>query len=765
MVISIAMLGLAMAGTVLSLFPRLKAESNIGTYAALAGMSMLVGYLISNSLSFDPSEIGWNAYKIMYVGVYYIFLSLPFLFTGAVIATAFSIRSERSETIYFSDLLGAGIGCLAVMGILHFGSPTNAIILASIFCFISSFIVAGKKVRAAVLLFAILCCGLLAIQPQFMRIDLSPYRNLSLALKHPGAKHLDTYYNSFSRIDTLLSPAVRFAPGLSLGYLDPLPDQVGVVLDGSEMNAITDARDEDGLRFLGYLPSALAYEMNGALEDSEVLVMDPQGGFQALMAKFYGAGGIWKVEGNPLMMEIVQKEYGEFSGNIYQHNSSSGLGRSWLKKTDGSFDIIDMSTVGAAMGGSFGMAENYEYTVEAFAEYLSSLKVDGMLSLAFYLLPPPRVELRALATVVEALNRAGVEDPSKHIAAMRTWDVVSIVVKRTPIDDGDIGRIKGFSESRRFDLVYYPGMSKEESNRYVKMPTDEYYSAFQAILHPGTRGSFIHHYVFDIRPVHDDDPFFGYYLKLGNVKEIYRIMGQKWQFFIEQGYLLPAILVQVTLLCVLLILFPVLKMGRQGAARPLNALWSTLLYFAMLGIGFMFVEITLIQKSILMLEQPTYAVATVLTAILVSSGLGSQVSARARWLARPYSLVLIGFLIIVYAYLFPVVTNALLQHLLIFKIPIIFALLVPLGFFMGIPFPMGIKLLGHRSPGLIPWAWAINGCFSVLAPILTIMLAMWLGFTSVLYMSAVAYGLAFLSLLFNLAYHGDETDASHLNHI
>ncbi|MEF9476321.1 MAG: hypothetical protein L0958_06540 [Candidatus Mariimomonas ferrooxydans] len=180
--------------------------------------------------------------------------------------------------------------------------------------------------------------------------------------------------------------------------------------------------------------------------------------------------------------------------------------------------------------------------------------------------------------------------------------------------------------------------------------------------------------------------------------------------------------------------------------RPEQSLmFPTLLYFAMLGTGFMFVEITLIQKSILLLENPSYAVTAVLASILISSGTGSLLSAKFPKLKTRYLLPALGGLIFVYSLILPLLFQLISPHPLALKIPMVFIALMPVGFFMGVPFPAGMKALGRKNEKLIPWAWAINGCLSVIAPILVIMLSMTMGFKTVLWFGAAAYMLAFFS--------------------
>ncbi|MBI5026032.1 MAG: hypothetical protein HZC12_04730 [Nitrospirae bacterium] len=536
MVISIAMLGIGSGGTLLSVFPKLKRASNMAAYAMLLGIAIIAGYIFSNYIPFDPVKLSWDRVQLVYIALYYVALAAPFFFSGLIIATALSNISEKSGLLYGSDLLGAGFGSLMVLGLLNIAGPEYAILIASTLAFISAFVIGEKKVKVfSIVLITINLCIIL-IHPDFINVRISPYKSLSLSLKYPGAEHLKTYHSPFSRIDTLKSPAVRFAPGLSLRYLEPLPEQIGFSIDGGEMNAITRAKDKESLRFLEFLPSALCYEIG---KRDDVLIIEPKGGLQALMAEYYGSKEIHKVENNPVVIKIIQNEFSKFSGKIFEKDTWTGLGRSYLINKNVKYDIIDLPMTGTSTAASFGISEDYRFTVEAFQEYLNHLKEDGLMSISLYLIPPPRIELRLLTTIATALEERGVKDVSSHIAAIRSWGSIIILVKNSPITLKEINGIKDFSKDRRFDLIHYPEIKDEETNIYVKMPSNEYFTAFKNILNPETRRLFIKDYLFDITPVHDENPFFHYYLRLKNIKAIYEVMGGKWQYFIEEGYLLP----------------------------------------------------------------------------------------------------------------------------------------------------------------------------------------------------------------------------------
>lgn len=737
MVISIAMLGIGASGTVLSLYPKLRDPSRIGVYGLFLGVTISISYVLSNQIPFDPVRLSWDKTQLLYICLYYITLAVPFFFFGLCIATALSGASEKSGLLYGADLLGAGTGSITLLCLMSFMGAEKAVIVASLTALTGVFIISDRKMGVVSVILALLNSFLL-FMPEATSPRMSQYKGLQLALRYPGAEHIKTFNSPFSRIDIFKSPAVRFAPGLSLTYLDSLPEQVGLSIDGGEVSAITSAENHESLMFLRYLPSALPYEIG---RRKDVLILEPKGGLEALLAQYYGSENTYKVDSNPLVIRVIRENFMDFSDGIYSRDTWPGIGRSWLRKGDKKFDLIDLSLTGASPSAAFGIAEDYRFTVEAFKEYLSHLTDNGVLSINLFIIPPPRTELRLLSTLVASMEEIGIKGINTRIIAIRSWDTICILAKVSPFSPGEIEGIKRFSRNRRFDLIYLPGIKEAETNTFVRMTSNEYYMLFKNILDPLTCKTFQRDYIFDIRHVHDENPFFHYYLKLKNIRAIYKVMGGKWQYFIEEGYLLPAVLIQVLLLSILLISMPAFFRKSMDNSSG----FGVLSYFALLGLGFMFVEISVIQKVILPLGSPFYAVAAVLTSILIGSGTGSLLGYRFQKLKSRYMLIATSFLITFYSLLIPLFSDTIAPLPMPFKIVLVFVSLFPVSLLMGIPFPLGLKVLGEMSPGMIPWAWAINGCLSVLAPIITIMLAMALGFKAVLWIGAVAYLLAFFT--------------------
>jgi hypothetical protein len=643
-------------------------------------------------------------------------------------ATAFSTMRERAGFLYGADLTGAGAGSAAVLLMLGRMEVGMAVSVSSLGAVAASFLLGRRRAAAA----AAVAVVITSLIPTATGMRMSPYKELSAALGFPGAELIETYQDGFTRVDAFRSPMARFAPGLGLKYAEPLPEQVGLAVDGSDINAITRA-DRGGLEFLRYLPSALPYE-TGARKT--VLAVDPGGGLPVLMAREYGAEAVYSVEASPLLLRAVKEGFGAFSGGIYSANARSGLARGLLRGSEMKFDLIDLSLMGATPSSASGMSEDYRYTVEAFREYLGHLAEGGVLSVSLYIVPPPRAEFRLLSTAVAALEEIGVPDASRNIAAIRSWGSITMLVKPTPLTPAEEASVREFARRMNFDLVYLPDIREGETNVYVRMRTDEYYGAFKRLISPAEREAFKHGYLFDIGEVRDERPFFHFHLKPSRLAETYRVMGRKWQYFIEEGYLLPVVFVQALIMGAIILFLPALR------KPPSPAYFTRLSYFAFLGVGFMFIEIPLIQRMILPLENTSYAAAVVIAAVLVSSGAGSLLSQRFPRMRSPYVVLAVALAALPYAFLFSYALNALAGYPLVARAALSAVLIFPIGLLMGIPFPLGMRNVGG---GLVPWAYAVNGCFSVIAPMLAAMAAMALGFGAVLLLGAAMYALAFFS--------------------
>jgi hypothetical protein len=759
MVISIALLGIGAGGAFMtvaggrwSVVSDQKMPIHLSTLSALFSIIAILSFIAANQIIFDPVKASWSRVEFLKILAQYIILSLPFVISGMILSIAYRSMSKMVHSLYLADMAGAGVGCLLVLYIFSKSGGEGVVTASAIISlmasllFLSSSNLKGKGLFIPITAKVLLLIAVLGSN-QFLEIKMSPYRELSSVLNFPGARVVDTFLSPSGRMDIVDSPAVRAAPGISLTYQDPLPQQLGFTLNGGGLSTITDP--EGDLSFLRHLPSSLPYRLRTG---GDVFVIDPGGGMEALSAFENGAKGVWGSETRGIVVSAMKGELSPVSGNLYNRvNIGHGYGRDILKESGRTFDIIQLpltDTLGSSSSGIMGLQEEYNLTVEAFSEYFRHLKKDGFVAATLYLLPPPRQELKLLSTVVEAIETVPPlrQNAANSIIAIRSWGVLTILAKNGAITDSDTAAVKEFCEAERFDLVWYPGISENETNQYNLFSEPMYHREFRSILE-GDRERFYRDYIFDVTPATDDRPFFGQTFKMTRMKETYESVGNKWGILIEGGYLLPWVLVQSALASIILIVLPLLVLKKERVPR--GHLLSLTIYFSAIGMGYMFLEISLMQRMIPFLGEPVYAISAVLFSLLVSTGLGSYISGRLRLIERYtiHIILIVPVLAVIYLIIMKSVPDMVTGLGLAERYSLTSIFLVPLGVAMGIPFPTGISILGRDRPDLIPWAWCINGSFSVISSVLAMMLALFWGFSTVHLLAAGCYIIAWLAVL------------------
>jgi spermidine synthase len=601
---------------------------------------------------------------------------------------------------------------------------------------------------------------------------ISQYKGLKTALLAPDARVIAERSSPLGLISVVESPTIPFrhAPGLSLNNIVEPPPQLGVFTDADSISAVT--RFTGDLAPLAYLDFTTAASPYHLLERPEVLILGAGGGEQVLLALYHGAARIDAVELNRQMLDLVREDYADFAGGLYGREDVSvhvGEARSFLARTTKRYDLIQIPLLysfGAAAAGTQSLHESYTYTVEAFDDYLTALKPGGILAVTLWLKLPPRDSLKLFATAVAALERRGVAEPGTRLALVRSWRTTTLLVRNDPFTADRSKALKRFAAERSFDLDYYPGIRPEEANRYniLERPFD--YEGAIALLGP-QREDFLDRYKFEIRPATDDRPYFHDFFKWRALPELAALRTQGAAAMLDWGYLiLFATLVQAALASLALILLPLwVRRRRFGGATPRARVSA---YFLALGLAFLFVEIAFIQRFILFLGHPLSAVAVVLAGFLVFAGLGSAAAGRfGRWAAdrgpaRRFgaleaAVAAIGAMSLLYLVTLPPLFDRLIALPDAAKVAVSIALIAPLAFFMGMPFPLGLAQVARRNEDLVPWAWGINGCASVVAAILATLLAIHLGFTAVVAIAAALYLAAPLALRGRASWAADKT--------
>jgi hypothetical protein len=400
--------------------------------------------------------------------------------------------------------------------------------------------------------------------------------------------------------------------------------------------------------------------------------------------------------------------------------------------------------------GAYSLSENFTLTVESFADMVSQLSADGVLIVTRWIQTPPSEALRLFATAIEALEKLGIDNPEDKIVAFRGIQTMTFLIRRDDWNEEQLGQVREFINDRRFDIVWAPDITSEEVNRFNKLEEPVYFQAFGELIIAQPRQDFYSSYPYSIRPATDDSPFFFHFFKWEQTPEIFATFGRVWQPFGGSGYfVLLALLILVILLSLLLIILPLViqhqRSEKREEAKTAHRVshWRILVYFGSIGIAFLFLEIPLIQKSILSMEHPSYAFTLVVLSLLIFSSIGS-VFARKLWNVRRWVLLILFALSIITPLWMSLIQENTLGWTLILRSLVLGLSLAPMGILMGVPFPLGLTWLEGTGSRLVPWAWAVNGCASVVAAVLAAILVLSTSFSIVLMLGAMFYGIAAL---------------------
>ena len=749
MAVSLALLGAGASGSVLTVTRR---RLDPGTLCLAFGLTTVAAYLLINYLPFDSFSIAWDGRQPLYLALYFLAAAVPFLFAGLLVGEA--LMSAASHRVYAANLIGSAAGSLGSLAVLStFGGERTVIVTAVLGTGAALFFPhKHKRLWLKGTVSSLVLVGILALWqfPALLSQQLSPYKTLSILSQALDSRHLFTRWDAAARLDVIESSTIHTMPGLSLTSPVSPPLQAGLLIDGDNLMPITSLSPDaaEAAVLLDHLPLGLAYRLR---PQADTLVIEAGTGLDVLLALAGGAAQVTAVEENPLILQTMRQDMAAFTGHLYQHPRLTLInqsGRVYVRQPDiDSFTIVIIAltdTHRPVTSGAYSLTENYLYTIEAMDDFLQVLNDNGLLLVTRWLQTPPSESGRLLGTLAAALEANG-RDPAAHLLAFRTLRTMTILASAQPLSQADIEISRAFLSQRGFDAVYFPGIQPQDANQFNLLPEPAYYNLIQAILQ--NPAATYDDYRFDIRPPTDNRPFFFHYFKWRQTPEILATLGLTWQPFGGSGFfVLVALLLLVALAAAVFIIGPLWwpqRDGRSPSTAPISY-WRLRIftYFAALGLAFLFVEIPLAQRFILVLGQPVTALAIVIFTILLFSGLGSLTVPRwsLAW-GLGVLIVLIGF----YPLALPSLTNLALRWPEAGRISLTILTLAPLGFFMGLPFAGGLRLIAAYDATLVPWAWAINGCFSVISAVLAVMIALSSGFAAVLWLGAIAYAIALLA--------------------
>jgi hypothetical protein len=727
--ISIALLGLG-AGGVFAHLAKRRLEK-LETRALVAGLMAIETAIIPCLLELVlhvPVSLDLTQGNFLRLTAIYLASAIPFGLTGIAFSMVFARESSHISRLYGADLAGGAAACLAIVPLLNWLGGPNAILFAGLMAGASAWIWSPRRrTRNWIAVWLAVMVGL-------------------IAANHSG-RLVDIVYAKGKRRD---APWVEFARWNAISRVE-VDDQGGgkaIVIDADASTYIMNADPNhwQGTAWETNLMSGPPALANVLRPHGKYAIIGPGGGVDILRAVANGSPSVTGIEINPIIANTIMRgRYADYSHHLYERPGVQievRDGRSFLRNSKQTYDVVQMTLVdtwASTAAGAFALSENNLYTLEAFEEYFQHLGPDGIIAITRWEFRQPREALRVVSEAMEALHRLGVANPARNFIVVSQGKLnedgraVVVIAKKTAFTPDEEKKV-------RKHLTSFPVLDA------LYLPSSPGNNPFSALIARNDAYGFARDYAYNVTPVDDNTPFFFFTLKPGELMH-----PQSWvraiDWKVNLGIAVLGTVLIISVLAVLAFLIVPLALGGGGLQRT-----SPLLYFVAVGLGYILVEIAFIQRFVLFLGHPTYALTVVVFLLLLSSGLGSLASRD--WLLQKSRLwrvlSLIAGTIILYVLVLPEILNALVGLPFAVKLLVSAVLLVPLGFAMGIPFPTGLRTLaGNRAElplwegsSTVEWAWAMNAASSVLGSVLAMVLAIRFGLNVTLACGAAAYLLA-----------------------
>src|SRR5229473_2784960 len=738
--ISIALLGLGAGGVFAYLLKRRLVRFRTRAMAARLCMANAILVLaVLEIVLHVPVALTVTGKNFLHLSVLYLTAALPFFLTGLLFSVVFARETWRVSRLYGADLCGGALACLAVVPLLNWIGGPNTILASALVMAAAAAVWAassGARKVAGTLMAA------------FVVLIAANHSNRLIDVVYAKGMFRDPAWVEFARWNAL-----------SRVEVDRQNQAKAIVIDADASTYIMncDLAHWHGSEWEQDLMSAPPALANVLRPRGEFAIIGPGGGVDVLRAVANGSPSVTGIEINPIIATTIMRgRYADYALHLYERpevHIHVTDGRSYLRSTPQKFDVVQMTLVdtwASTAAGAFALSENNLYTVEAFREYFEHLKPDGMIAITRWEFKQPREALRVVSVAMEALRHLGISNPAQHFIIASDGPLeedgrpVLVLAKRSPFTSEEEAAI-------RAHLQMYPNLVP------LYLPSSPQGNPFSQLIASNDPYSFARGYEFNVAPVTDNAPFFFFTLKTAQILDEELQQGVDWK--VNLGVVVLGMVLLISLAAVLA--FLIIPMAVRGSRRSQRAL--PLLYFVAIGLGYILVEIAFIQRFVLFLGHPTYALTVVIFLLLLSSGAGSLASRR--WLSSTsrgwLPLVVIGAAILLYVFVLPAILSALVGLPFTIKLLVSAVLLVPLGFVMGMPFPTGLHALAgppvpnfvrsSSATGLVPnlseanaveWAWALNAASSVLGSVLAMVIAIHFGMNVTLACGAAAYVLA-----------------------
>lgn len=746
LIISLALLGFGASGTLLAFFRERLVRRFETVYPALllltAAMMALAPLVIQTDLlRFDTYLLFSDRRHLVRLALTCLFLLLPFFFGALAIGLSFVRYGRDIGKLYFANLLGSGLGGLLALVLMWLISPAGLPAVLAILPLMGGFV--GRAHRQSRLLFWLCLILLVFMNVDDLRLVRSEYKSIEKTLLLPDAEVVSRAYSPYGLLEVVSTPALRYAPGLSLTYQEAIPPRLGVFNNGDGLGVFLPKPEQDSASILQYTTNALPYLIQ---QPEKTLILGSGTGEQLSLAVSYQTSGIDAVEPNRLLVALMREEFADSTNHLLDdpavdiHLLES---RTFVQGSQTSYDLIQLPVIGSFFGSSGlnALEQRYDLTREAFGELWKRLSPDGLISVTCWMDYPVRNPLKILATLADLLE-VEVEEKEKHLAAIRSWSTVTFVLKKSAFTQAEDSTIREFCGRMFFDPLLLPVQGEFEREHFNQLDDPWFFEAVDRLV-TGSADSLYSDYAFRIRPASDDQPYFFQYLRLKSLNQLNQLFGEQTVPFLELGY----VVVWLTLLLVVAASLAFILLPLVPSSFSLRRKFRTFLYFGGIGLGYLFVEMVFIQQFTPFLGHPIYAASGVISLMLLSSGVGSYFSGHIRLSSKNLVAVSLGIAVVtlIYAFSLTVVLRGFNSYSMLIKVGLMILIVGVPGVIMGLPFPLGLTDISRRQPSAVPWAWAVNGCASVVSASLAILISVEAGFLWVMVCAALAYCLAALA--------------------
>ncbi len=743
MVISIALLGFGTSGTLFTIYKRQLLKRFSYYYSVLlklTSLSMAIIPILTSSdlIQFDTYLLLVDLTHILRFIITCLLFFIPFLLAATAIILVFTQHSERIGKLYFANMAGSGIGGILAIVLMWISPPhqLTAIIafitwLGSLFYFESNKNIIKRGINYVIIPSILIGCYFFT-----PTIQSSEFKSGSKILNLPNA-NIDWETNSpYGLTQKISSPAIRYAPSLSLTNTKPIPG-ADIILVNGEVAGYTPVDSMNLFSCLNNTPSALAFKLNTA---NKTLIVQSGTGELIHLALNMHSKQVSAIEENPLLQNISKNNLPiKHRKHIRFANSST---RSFLKKDTTLYDIILFPTIGSYFGSTdlYAIQEQNFLTIEAFTDVWRHLSKDGILCISSWMDYPYKNPLRLTATLYQMLYLQEIKDPNQYIIAIKNWNLVTLFVKQGKFTQEDLIKIQLFCDSLLFDPILPTYNNTPNHYDFIHQTNDTLFYTYLSNVSNADIDNFCSNYPFKIKPTTDNKPYFSQYLKAKSFIQLLKNQDINHIPYFELGYLIVVIsFILILILGILFILLPIKIFGHFSISK------NTFIYFSTIGIGYMMVEMVFIHQFNIYFNNPVFSVTTIISTLLIFSGLGSYTSERIHNLKHWKTPLTIGLILSIHIILLPLIINSTLSFNSMFRFLICLGIIGFTGFLMGFPFPMAIHKLSNIRKNKIPSAWAVNGFFSVFAVPLAVILSIELGYKSLYITGIICYLIASIS--------------------